>query len=207
MWIVAPDRVFEGDAMFVLLPNPARQDGYPRRLFGGVVTGWRYEGDRTIFQVSGFIEHSPIEAEIMRFLGGRVPPQGNTVGTVWEPLDQKSMPLQTEVSADFEQQVHRAIRLSREEREARMRTWPTKPERVEVTSVAFVRNPNVVALVLERADGYCEDCDQPAPFTRKTDGTPYLEVHHIQPLAEDGDDTVGNAVALCPNCHRKRHFG
>lgn len=28
MWIVAPDRVLEGDAMFVLLPNPARRDGY-----------------------------------------------------------------------------------------------------------------------------------------------------------------------------------
>jgi 5-methylcytosine-specific restriction protein A len=26
-------------------------------------------------------------------------------------------------------------------------------------------------------------------------------------LASDGDDTVENAVALCPNCHRRAHFG
>jgi hypothetical protein len=55
MWIVASDRVSKGDAMFVLLPNPERHDGYPRRLFGGVVTGWRYADNRTIFQVEKFI--------------------------------------------------------------------------------------------------------------------------------------------------------
>ena len=38
-------------------------------------------------------------------------------------------------------------------------------------------------------------------------GTPYLEVHHRVPLAENGEDTVKNAVAICPNCHRKAHDG
>ena len=37
------------------------------------------------------------------------------------------------------------------------------------------------------------------------DGTHYLEVHHIDQLAKGGADTVENAVALCPNCHRKMH--
>ncbi|MBC8673865.1 HNH endonuclease [Aeromonas hydrophila] len=46
-----------------------------------------------------------------------------------------------------------------------------------------------------------------APFNRVSDGTPYLEVHHIQPLANGGEDTIQNTMALCPNCHRKRHFG
>lgn len=207
MWVVAPDRVFAGDAMFVLLPNPERRDGYPRQLFGGVVTGWRYEGDRTIFKVREFIELSPIEAEIKRFLGGKVPPQGNTVGTVWEPSDQKSMPPQSAINEDLEREVRRAATLSPEDRDARMRAWPLRPERIEVTSTAFVRNPFVVFTVLARANGHCDDCEQPAPFVRKSDGSPYLEVHHVQPLAEDGDDTVDNAIALCPNCHRKRHFG
>lgn len=58
-----------------------------------------------------------------------------------------------------------------------------------------------------RANGYCEGCENPAPFIRPSDGTPYLEVHHIVPLAEDGEDTVENAIALCPNCHREVHFG
>lgn len=55
-----------------------------------------------------------------------------------------------------------------------------------------------------RAKGRCELCDEPAPFTRK-DGTAYLETHHIVWLARDGEDTVDNTVALCPNCHRRMH--
>jgi 5-methylcytosine-specific restriction enzyme A len=33
----------------------------------------------------------------------------------------------------------------------------------------------------------------------------YLECHHIVWLAEGGEDTIANTVALCPNCHRKMH--
>lgn len=206
-WVVARDRVFKGDAMFVLLPNSARRDGYPRELFGGVVTGWRYDDDRTIFKVREFLELPPIEARIKKFLGDRVPPQGNTVGTVWDRSVEMSMRSQSVVNEEFEQQVRHAISLSPEELDARMRAWPARPERIEVTSTAFVRNPCVVAIVLGRAAGYCDGCQRPAPFARKSDGSPYLEVHHVVPLAEDGEDTVDNAVALCPNCHRERHFG
>jgi len=45
-----------------------------------------------------------------------------------------------------------------------------------------------------------------APF-KKTDGDPYLEVHHIKQLAKGGPDTAMNAVALCPNCHKEAHYG
>lgn len=38
------------------------------------------------------------------------------------------------------------------------------------------------------------------------DGLPYLEVHHVMPLACHGSDTPSNAVALCPNCHRRCHY-
>ncbi|WP_163591073.1 HNH endonuclease, partial [Klebsiella variicola] len=39
------------------------------------------------------------------------------------------------------------------------------------------------------------------------DGTPFLEVHHIEWLSNGGEDSVENAIALCPNCHRQAHFG
>jgi 5-methylcytosine-specific restriction protein A len=78
---------------------------------------------------------------------------------------------------------------------------------VSVFSTVYQRNPDVVAEVLARANGVCEGCQSPAPFIRAKDGTPYLEVHHNVQLALGGDDTVKNAVALCPNCHRKAHFG
>jgi 5-methylcytosine-specific restriction protein A len=32
-------------------------------------------------------------------------------------------------------------------------------------------------------------------------------VHHRIPLAKGGEDSVDNAVAVCPNCHRKGHYG
>ncbi|MGH8437576.1 MAG: HNH endonuclease [Pseudomonas sp.] len=33
------------------------------------------------------------------------------------------------------------------------------------------------------------------------------EVHHKVRLADGGLDTVENAIAVCPNCHRQAHFG
>lgn len=80
-------------------------------------------------------------------------------------------------------------------------TTPTRSERVVLE---FARSPAVVAEVLRIAAGRCELCECAAPFLR-ADGSPYLEVHHVRTLAEDGADTVDNAVALCPTCHRLLH--
>lgn len=92
-------------------------------------------------------------------------------------------------------------------RKARLAAAPKKPESQRVTTTVYKRNPDVIAEVLWRAQGVCEMCFSAAPFISASKGTPYLEVHHRVPLAEDGDDTVENAIALCPNCHRKEHFG
>ena len=69
----------------------------------------------------------------------------------------------------------------------------------EIVSAQFIRDPEVVAWVLQEADGQCEECNTPAPFV-KPSGVPYLEVHHLRRLADAGSDTVSNAAALCPNC-------
>jgi hypothetical protein len=79
-----------------------------------------------------------------------------------------------------------------------------RPARLPGSSGDFARCPKVVAWILMQAKGRCEQCDEPAPFSR-ADGTAYLEVHHVRPLAEGGPDTVDNAVALCPTCHRASH--
>ena len=68
------------------------------------------------------------------------------------------------------------------------------------------RNPVVKAWVLREANGVCQLCEQIGPFT-DSEGQPFLEVHHIKPLSENGEDSVSNAVALCPNCHRRCHYG
>lgn len=38
-------------------------------------------------------------------------------------------------------------------------------------------------------------------------GKIYLETHHIIPLHENGEDSSGNVIALCPNHHREAHYG
>ncbi|HNG81881.1 MAG TPA: HNH endonuclease signature motif containing protein [Burkholderiaceae bacterium] len=106
----------------------------------------------------------------------------------------------------FESAVRSALLDKPEIRRKRLENAPVIPSRITSVSVSFARNPDVVAEVLWRADGYCEYCRCPAPFSRRTDKSPYLEVHHIKMLAEGGEDTVDNAVALCPNCHRQAHY-
>lgn len=71
----------------------------------------------------------------------------------------------------------------------------------------FARNPYVVAAALLRANDSCEMPNCTRERFRREDGSTYLEVHHVIPLAEGGDDTLGNAAGLCPACHRELHFG
>lgn len=78
------------------------------------------------------------------------------------------------------------------------------PRKEVATGTVFVRDPRVVAYTQIRAKGKCELCLLDAPFKR-LDDTPYLETHHILPLANGGPDTVENCAAVCPNCHRALH--
>lgn len=111
------------------------------------------------------------------------------------------------VQQELQDRVVQASMRPRQERLARLANAPKKPKSIRTVSTAFVRNPDVVAEVLFRAEGQCEGCKKSAPFVSRATGDPYLEVHHITPLAQGGDDTVDNAWALCPNCHREKHFG
>lgn len=119
----------------------------------------------------------------------------------------KDLPLLSTIEARFKEEVAASLRISGKERRTKLSTAPRLPEKVQVIATVFLRNPVVVAEVLSRAQGRCEKCLQPAPFRRTSDGSPYLEVHHRVRLADGGEDTLSNAIALCPNCHRQAHFG
>lgn len=110
-------------------------------------------------------------------------------------------------SEDFEADISASLKLSPDERKKRLALAPKKPAKVQVVSMSFRRNPDVVAEVLLQAKGICQRCMRPAPFVSASSGEPYLEVHHKTPLALGGEDTVKNAIALCPNCHREAHLG
>jgi 5-methylcytosine-specific restriction protein A len=79
-----------------------------------------------------------------------------------------------------------------------------RPGSRTANSTQYERNQAVVEYTRKAAEGHCDLCRQPAPFSTRSG--PYLECHHLHPLAEDGSDTIDNAVALCPNCHRKMHL-
>lgn len=74
----------------------------------------------------------------------------------------------------------------------------------EVVSKHIDRNPHVKEYAKIRAAGVCQLCEKKAPFNT-TNGEPFLEVHHVDYLRNNGDDSWDNVVALCPNCHRKIH--
>lgn len=80
------------------------------------------------------------------------------------------------------------------------------PSRTKREISVVGRNPEVQRWILQCAEGRCELCGKRAPF-KKPNGSPFLEIHHIHRLADGGADVPGNAVALCPNCHREAHYG
>jgi 5-methylcytosine-specific restriction protein A len=72
------------------------------------------------------------------------------------------------------------------------------------SSTTYIRNAFVSEFAKRRANGYCQLCKQAAPFF-DSKLMPFLEMHHVIWLSNGGPDIITNAVALCPNCHRKMH--
>lgn len=108
---------------------------------------------------------------------------------------------------DLEKQVENSQKQTSAERKHRLEKASKIPEKIQIISVGYKRNSDVIAETLLRANGICEKCSQNAPFLRRKDNSPYLEVHHKVMLSNGGEDILENAIALCPNCHREQHFG
>jgi 5-methylcytosine-specific restriction endonuclease McrA len=137
------------------------------------------------------------------FSGGEKTPCFNKLGSSGFNVAEKLDPLKTDPeSKDF----RKAVSQIKAKGSGPPPRGNARPKKHSQSSVCYERDANVVAYAETRADGICELCSLPAPFNRP-DGTPFLEVHHIIPLAEGGPDTVENAAALCPNCHRACHHG
>lgn len=112
-----------------------------------------------------------------------------------------------EVNREFQAKVALALVDNGDTRRSRLAQAPRLPRKVAKLVYVYERSADVVAEVLAQSMGVCNRCERPAPFNRKSDGTPYLEVHHKILLSAGGEDTVENAEALCANCHRHRHYG
>ena len=82
---------------------------------------------------------------------------------------------------------------------------PPAAARVESSGLVYARSPEVRRMVLQRACGACEACS--AKGFVLDSGAIYLETHHVFPLSDAGPDVEWNVVAICPNDHRRAHFG
>jgi 5-methylcytosine-specific restriction enzyme A len=126
-----------------------------------------------------------------------------TVEDSWYALDS----IAWEPSEDFESYVKRSDVIRFSNRGENVLAKPEGNERPSTTSSSttlYYRDPAVRAWVLSENDGSCEACGNDAPFST-LDGSPFLEVHHLVRLADGGPDVVENALAVCPNCHRRLH--
>jgi len=137
------------------------------------------------------------------------PDSEGTVRKVWIfPLElvNENSPLLPEVVLErkFELVEKKARRLSDAAIGERVLYAQSKAGSRQVVTTTYERNAYIAEYAKRRANGVCQLCDQPAPFAGKN-GQPYLETHHIIWLAQGGEDSVLNTVALCPNCHRKMH--
>ena len=101
-------------------------------------------------------------------------------------------------------QARKARKLSTDELGARAKKAKKQPSVRTAQVSVFVRDAAVAEFAKRLANGLCDLCEQPAPFQNKSNEA-YLECHHIIWLAQGGEDTIANTVALCPNCHRKMH--
>ena len=117
-------------------------------------------------------------------------------GRVYEYVELAHEELSEQTGDDLQLLRTRALNLS-----------STKPV-IRVNEVNVRERKSIIKLyALARSGGMCEACKKPAPFIRKNNGEPYLEVHHIIELSKGGSDSPHNVAAVCPNCHARVTYG
>jgi predicted HNH restriction endonuclease len=196
--------------------SPSRYTGYLNNTKNKHDENDSKHGTKTTEEITKIIDHNKplpnkkIESEYLAFIGKLdIKPFGK-IRKYWmldlQEVDFLNNSNPSEES-DFEKEIAKSIKDSPILRKNRLNKASKIPEKIQITSIGFKRNPDVVAEVLLRAKGVCEKCNKNAPFIRKKDNTPYLEVHHKIMLSDGGKDSVKNAIAICTNCHRELHFG
>lgn len=80
-----------------------------------------------------------------------------------------------------------------------------EPQRREYLIETFARNRGWVVEAKNRFGAYCMCSDCKNTFN-KPDGKPYIEVHHIIPMADGGEDGLWNLAVLCAHHHKMAHF-
>ncbi len=86
-----------------------------------------------------------------------------------------------------------------------------KPEKIFVDKVSYKRNIEKAKKSIIISNFKCDLDNTHVSFTSKN-GKPFMEAHHLVPLStqnyfDNSLDVDANIFCLCPNCHRKLHYG
>ncbi|QJE02507.1 hypothetical protein HH212_22855 [Massilia forsythiae] len=200
-WIFREDRGKKGDAIFILLPSASGNGGYPRELFGGVLKAdpeRESEFGRVLFHVKRFHRLALINAEIKRFLGGRMPPQGNLAISIWDDIQRPelSQPAPSMIDESGDEEKH----------------YPEGTEKFFLHRKIERSNPAVKLAKAKRfkATGRleCEACGFDFAKVYGKDGVGFIEAHHRIPISSSkAPKRVGakDFELVCSNCHRMLH--
>ncbi|NOT79329.1 MAG: hypothetical protein HOP07_10075 [Bacteriovoracaceae bacterium] len=79
------------------------------------------------------------------------------------------------------------------------------------TTSQYPRSSAVAKIATDRANGLCEVDNTHETFVTSA-GSSYIEAHHLMPISQQQNfeyslDHPSNIVIMCPNCHRKIHYG
>ncbi len=80
-----------------------------------------------------------------------------------------------------------------------------EPNKIEYIRETYIRNSKLVIEARERFSSKCfiPQCNNTFLTPKKI---PYIEVHHIIPLFEGGEDALWNLSTLCAHHHKMAHF-
>lgn len=199
-WRLKNGRADKGDAIFLILPNKSREDGYPRELFCGILDSSpdRSSKDgRALFRVELFHQLATIKAGIKSFLNGQVPPQGNGVITIWDDADAlealRATPGGTDSDVDGGSYPEGAKKFK-----AHMETE---------------RNRKVVQLAKARrfektGKLECEACNFDFAKIYGESGAGFIEAHHRIPITSivaPKRVRIEDFELVCSNCHSMLH--
>lgn len=141
---------------------------------------------------------------------GRVVSDSKGKEVAVEPSNERRKNSEEDGSLDFsdsgDNQRSDLVNLRNDAEESAVEEVPEGTTVSDNGTAEYTRSQAIRKYVMARADGSCEGCGEPAPFTSKT-GNPYLHAHHIHELSNGGSDTPDTVIALCPNCHYRVHHG
>jgi 5-methylcytosine-specific restriction enzyme A len=185
---------------------PYKKSEYRNRLLKGILKDRTPGAFEYRMQNISFVLDSHYEPYIKGYLPAKNV-GANTIDSIIKSLERNNFIFREdfEPTPDYDQLQARTDRLRKTINLKDRPPGQQIPKKTERITTIFFRDPKVRAWVLKYANGKCEACHSDAPFLL-TGSFPFLELHHMIPLASGGPDTIENTVAVCPNCHRRAHL-